>query len=222
MRWLSSSLGKKYVMGLTGFFLVFFVLAHMLGNLSTFGGAAGLNGYAEHLRAFPPVLWAFRAMMLGAVVLHLFFGLTLYLQNKAARPVDYACKKNDRTTFSAQSMVWTGLLLLVFVIIHLVQFTFHGMLPTGALIGETAEGHFNVFAMVASSLRSGGVAVFYLASVVVLLLHILHGAASFLQSLGVTNENTFGGITQGGKVVAFVIALGFVLIPLSILFGIVK
>jgi len=146
MRWLSSSLGKKYVMALTGFFLVFFALAHMLGNLTTFGGPAGLNAYAEHLRAFPPVLWAFRALMAGAVVLHLFFGLTLYLQNKAARPVDYACKKNDRTTFSAQSMVWTGLLLLVFVVIHLVQFTFHGLLPSGAIIANTAEGHFNVFA----------------------------------------------------------------------------
>jgi len=111
MRWLSSSLGMKYVMGLTGFFLVFFALAHMLGNLSTFGGEAGLNAYAEHLRAFPPVLWAFRAMMAGAVVLHLFFGLTLYLQNKAARPVDYAIKKDQRTSFSAQTMIWTGLLL---------------------------------------------------------------------------------------------------------------
>jgi len=222
MRWLSSSLGMKYVMALTGFFLVFFALAHMLGNLSTFGGAEGLNAYAEHLRAFPPVLWAFRALMLGAVVLHLFFGLTLYLQNKGARPIAYACKKNDRTTFSAQSMVWTGLLLLVFVVIHLIQFTFHGLLPSGAIIENTAAGHFNVFAMVSTSLSSGGVTVFYLASVVVLLLHIMHGAGSFLQSLGATNENTFGAITTSGKVAAFVIALGFVLVPLSVLFGLVK
>jgi succinate dehydrogenase / fumarate reductase cytochrome b subunit len=212
----------KYVMALTGFFLVFFALAHMLGNLSTFGGAEGLNAYAEHLRAFPPVLWAFRALMAGAVVLHLFFGLTLYLQNKAARPINYACKENKRTTFSAQTMVWTGLLLLVFVVIHLVQFTFHGLLPSGAIIENTAAGHFNVFAMVATSLNSGGMTAFYLASVVVLLLHILHGTASFLQSLGATNENTFTGITQGGKVAAFVIALGFVLVPLSVLFGLVK
>jgi len=222
MRWLSSSLGKKYVMALTGFFLVFFALAHMLGNLSTFGGADGLNAYAEHLRAFPPLLWAFRAMMAGAVILHLFFGLTLYLQNKAARPIDYACKKNDRTTFSAQSMVWTGLLLLVFIVIHLIQFTFHGLLPAGAIVENTAAGHFNVFAMVSTSLSSGGLNVFYLAAVVVLLLHILHGAASFLQSLGATNENTFDAITTGGKITAFVIGLGFVLVPLSVLFGIVK
>jgi succinate dehydrogenase / fumarate reductase cytochrome b subunit len=76
--------------------------------------------------------------------------------------------------------------------------------------------------MVATSLNSGGMTAFYLASVVVLLLHILHGTASFLQSLGATNENTFTGITQGGKVAAFVIALGFVLVPLSVLFGLVK
>jgi len=103
-----------------------------------------------------------------------------------------------------------------------VQFTFHSLLPSGAVIANTAEGHFNVFAMVATSLSSGGVTVFYLASVVVLLLHILHGAGSFLQSLGATNENTFCAITTSGKCAAFVIALGFVLVPLSVLFGIVK
>src|SRR5512133_3849568 len=118
MRWLSSSLGMKYVMALTGFFLVFFALAHMLGNLSTFGGAAGLNAYAEHLRAFPPFLWAFRGLMLVAFLLHIFTGATLYLENRAARPVAYANKKNDRTTFSAQTMIWTGVLLLVFAVIH--------------------------------------------------------------------------------------------------------
>lgn len=221
MRWLSTSLGKKYVMGVTGVLLLLFVLAHMLGNMSTFGGAAGLNAYAEHLRAFPPLLWAFRIVMLGAILLHIFVGLTLYVQNKAARPVDYACKKNERTTFSARTMIWTGLLLLVFIVVHLVQFTFHGMLPADAVIESVGE-QFNVFAMVSSSLSNGGVAIFYIAATVILLLHLLHGAASFMQSLGLTGESSFCAITKTGKFAAFVIALGFVLIPLSILFGVVK
>lgn len=221
MQWLSSSLGKKYVMGITGFLMVFFVLAHMLGNLSTFGGAEGLNAYAEHLRAFPPILWAFRAVMALAIVLHAFFGILLYLQNKLARPVDYANKKNERTSFSARTMVWTGLLLGTFVVLHLLHFTLHLGNPQWHEMLDAA-GRFDVFQMVSSSLQQGGIAIFYLVAMVILLLHLLHGVQSFFQSLGLTNEHTFCTINAGGKLVAFVVALGFVLIPLTILFGIVK
>lgn len=221
MRWYTTSLGKKYIMGVTGALLVLFVVAHMLGNLSTFGGAAGLNAYAEHLRAFPPFLWAFRGLMVVAFLLHIFTGATLYLENRAARPVGYANKKNERTTFSAQTMIWTGVLLLIFAVIHLLHFTIHAWNPEWAQLKDAA-GRFDVFAMVSSSLSQGLVSFFYIAAMVVLLFHLLHGVQSFFQSLGLTNENTFCGINLGGKVVAFVVALGFVLIPLTILFGIVK
>jgi succinate dehydrogenase / fumarate reductase cytochrome b subunit len=208
-------------MGVTGLLMVVFVVAHMLGNLSTFGGAAGLNAYAEHLRAFPPMLWAFRGVMALAIMLHVLFGITLYLQNKAARPVDYAVKKDQRTSFSAQTMIWTGLLLGTFVVLHLLHFTLHLGNPQWNEMLDAA-GRFDVFQMVSSSLSNAGIALFYLASMVILLLHLLHGVQSFFQSLGLTNENTFCTINAGGKLVAFVAALGFILIPLSILFGIVK
>ena len=221
MHWYSTSLGKKYVMGITGLMMVGFVVAHMLGNLSTFGGAAGLNAYAEHLRAFPPMLWVFRLAMVGAFALHIVTGLVLYVENKAARPVDYANKKNERTTFSARTMVWTGLLLGSFVVVHLLHFTLHAGHPEWSALKDAA-GRFDVFVMVSSSLSQAPIALFYVAATVVLLLHLLHGVQSFFQSLGLTNENTFCTINLGGKLVAFVVALGFVLIPLTILFGIVK
>src|SRR5512133_1844649 len=161
MRWLSSSLGKKYVMGVTGLLMLGFVVAHMLGNLSTFGGANGLNAYAEHLRAFPPMLWAFRGVMAVAIVLHVLFGITLYLQNKAARPVDYAVKKDQRTTFSAQTMIWTGLLLGTFVVLHLLHFTLHLGNPQWNEMLDAA-GRFDVFKMVSSSLSNAGMAVAYI------------------------------------------------------------
>ena len=220
MRWYTTSLGKKYIMGVTGLLMVVFVLAHMLGNLSTFGGANALNAYAEHLRAFPPGLWAFRGLMALAFLVHIFTGLTLYVQNRAARPVAYANKKNDRTSFSALTMVWTGLLLGVFAVYHLLHFTLHAGNPQWNELKDAA-GRFDVFAMVSQGL-SGGVAWLYVGAVVVLLLHLLHGIQSLFQSLGLTNENTFCGINLGGKVVAAVVALGFVLIPLTIMFGIVK
>lgn len=221
MRWYTTSLGKKYIMAVTGALMVLFVIAHMLGNLSTFGGAAGLNAYAEHLRAFPPLLWVFRLVMAFAFMMHILMGASLYMENRTARPVDYASKKNERTTFSAQTMIWTGALLFVFVVLHLLHFTLHFGHPEWAQLHDAA-GRFDVFAMVSSSLSQGLVALFYVAATVVLLLHLLHGVQSFFQSLGLTNENTFCGINAGGKLTAFVVAVGFVLIPLTILFGIVK
>ena len=221
MRWYTTSLGKKFIMGVTGLLMVVFVVAHMLGNLSTFGGAHALNAYAEHLRAFPPGLWAFRGLMALAFVVHIFTGVLLYLENRAARPVAYANKKNERTSFSALTMVWTGLLLGAFVVYHLLHFTLHAFNPEWNAL-QDAEGRFNVFAMVSQGLQGGPVSWLYIGAAVVLLLHLLHGIQSFFQSLGLTNENTFCGINLGGKVTAFVVALGFVLIPLTILFGIVK
>ena len=148
MRWYTTSLGKKFIMGVTGLLMVVFVVAHMLGNLSTFGGANALNAYAEHLRAFPPGLWAFRALMALAFVVHAFTGWLLYFQNRAARPVAYANKKNDRTSFSALTMVWTGTLVGFFAVYHLLHFTLHFFNPQWNGL-QDAEGRFNVFAMVA-------------------------------------------------------------------------
>ena len=220
MRWYTTSLGKKYIMGVTGLLMVIFVVAHMLGNLSTFGGASALNAYAEHLRAFPPGLWAFRALMALAFVVHIGTGLLLYVQNRAARPVAYANKKNERTSFSALTMLWTGLLLGCFAVYHLLHFTLHAFNPEWNAL-QDAAGRFDVFTMVSQGLNSG-IGWLYVGAMVVLLLHLLHGVQSFFQSLGLTNENTFCGINLGGKVTAFVVSLGFLLIPLTILFGIVK
>ncbi|MEJ2698584.1 MAG: succinate dehydrogenase cytochrome b subunit [Desulfuromonadales bacterium] len=221
MRWYKTSLGKKYIMGVTGLILIGFILGHMGGNLSVFAGPSGINGYAEHLRAFPPFLWGFRAVMAFAFALHIWMGITLYLENKAARPVAYAKKVNDRTSFAAQNMIWTGLLLLAFVVYHLLQFTFHTFNPefnslTTVLKGETV---FNVYAMVSSSFHKFGIALVYAVAMIILLLHVSHGFQSFFQSLGWTNDRTKPGLEKSSRVVAFVVMLGFIIIPIAFFFG---
>lgn len=217
MRWYKTSLGKKFIMATTGLLMVLFVVAHMLGNMTTFGGENGLNAYAEHLRAFPPALYAFRAVMALAFVVHIWIGFTLYLENKAARPVDYAKKQNDKTTFSAQTMIWTGLLLGAFVIYHLLHFTLHAFNPEfNALVD--AMGRFNVFAMVASAFHQFPITFVYVVAMVILLLHLRHGIQSFFQSLGLTNDSTQAPLITGGRWVAGVLAIGFLVIPVLIFF----
>ena len=207
MRWYKTSLGKKFIMAITGLLMVLFVVAHMLGNMTTFGGENGLNAYAEHLRVFPPALYAFRAVMALAFVVHIWIGITLYLENKAARPVDYAKKQNDKTTFSALTMLWTGLLLGAFVIYHLLHFTLHAV--PGVVTGEDALGRFNVFAMVTSAFHQFPIAFVYVIAMVILLLHLRHGIQSFFQSLGLTNDSTQPPLITGGRWAAGVVAIGF-------------
>jgi succinate dehydrogenase / fumarate reductase cytochrome b subunit len=222
MRWYKTSLGKKFIMGGTGLLLVLFVIAHMLGNLSIFAGPSGINAYAEHLRAFPPLLWVFRLVMAVAFVLHIWTGITLYLENKAARPIGYAKKENDRTSFSAQTMIWTGLLLLAFVIYHLLQFTIHAFNPEFAGFTTVLAGKqvFNVYAMVSASFHKFAIALVYWVAMVILLLHVSHGFQSFFQSLGWTNVRTKLGLEKTSRVVAFLVMLGFIIIPISIFFGV--
>lgn len=226
MQWYKSSLGKKFIMAVTGLMMVLFVIAHMFGNFTIFGGADGINAYAAHLRAIPPLLWIFRAVMLAAFVVHIWMGISLYLENKAARPVEYAMKKNQRTSFSARTMVWTGVLLGVFVVYHLLHFTTHVAISPDIAAGVGANfdplERPDVFKMVVLSFNQALVAVVYLAAMIILLLHLAHGIQSFFQSLGASNDQTLPVLEKVGRGVAFVLMLGFVLVPLSIFFGAIK
>ncbi|MBE0598031.1 MAG: succinate dehydrogenase cytochrome b subunit [Desulfuromonadales bacterium] len=226
MQWYTSSLGKKYFMAVTGLMMVLFVVAHMFGNFTIFAGADGINAYAAHLRAIPPLLWIFRLVMVGVVLLHIWLGVNLYLENKAARPVEYAMKKNERTSFSARTMVWTGLLLGAFIIYHILHFTTHMAISPGIAAGVGANfdplNRPDVFKMVVSSFNSFGIALIYVAAMVVLLLHLAHGIQSFFQSLGATNDRVLPVFEKWGRGVAFVLMIGFVLVPISIFFGVIK
>lgn len=226
MQWYKSSLGKKFIMAVTGLFMLLFVIAHMFGNFTIFGGAEGINAYAAHLRAIPPLLWIFRAVMLAAFAVHIWMGFRLYLDNKEARPVEYAMKKNQRTSFSARTMIWTGVLLGIFVIYHLLHFTLHVAISPEIAAGVGANvdplQRPDVFKMVVLSFGSFPVSLVYVAAMIVLLLHLAHGIQSFFQSLGATNDNTLPVLEKWGRGVAFVLMLGFVLVPISIFFGVIK
>jgi len=226
MQWYKSSLGKKYIMAITGVLMFLFVIAHMFGNFTIFGGAEGINAYAVHLRAVPPLLWVFRIVMAVAFLVHIWMGFSLYLENKSARPIDYAVKQNDRTSFSARTMIWTGVLLGAFVIYHLLHFTMHIAISpeVAAGVGQNFDelNRPDVYRMVVLAFNQVVVTLVYVAAMVVLLLHLAHGAQSFLQSLGATNDRTLPTLEKGGRGAAFVIMLGFVIIPLTIFFGVIK
>ena len=121
MQLFSSSVGRKILMAITGVLMVLFVVVHLIGNSTIYFGL--LNAYAHHLHALPPLVWAFRLVMLVLIVVHIFYGITLTLENNAANPQGYAVKRQLKANFSSENMIWTGLLLLVFIVYHMCHFT---------------------------------------------------------------------------------------------------
>lgn len=213
-----SAVGRKIVMAVTGLILLGFVLGHLAGNTTVFFGEA-INAYAQHLRDLGPFLWLIRGFMLLVFALHIYIGIQLTLENKAAAGVPYQKKVNVRTTFSSETMIISGLVLLAFVVYHLLHFTFH----VGVSESLVSGGHVtNVLGMVVEGLGKGVNVLVYVVAMFLLFFHLGHGVQSFLQTLGLSNDKSLPVVTKGGKALAFVVLLGYISIPLLVLAGVVK
>lgn len=215
MQILKSVVGRKVLMAITGQCLVLFAVVHMLGNSSIFVGPDGINAYAKHLHDLGPLVWVFRAGLLGLASIHIFFGIQLTLENSAANPTAYAVKKQLKATFASSTMIWTGVLLALFIVFHILHFT--ARVTPGVVQGVDALGRYDVFTMVTSAFKNGGIAFVYVAAMAVLFLHLSHGIQSFFQTMGWNTDKTQCAISSIGKAVAFILLAGYAVIPLSIL-----
>jgi succinate dehydrogenase / fumarate reductase cytochrome b subunit len=221
MRLLSDSIGRKVVMAITGLLMVLFVVGHLLGNLSIFAGANGINTYAEKLHGLPAVVWATRVVMLAAVLFHLVLSIQITLENRAANPTRYAVDRRLRVTFASKNMIWTGLLLGAFILFHLFHFTVRSVPGMEIVQVQDALGRFDVFAMVAAGFGKVATAVVYVVAMVMLYLHLSHGIQSTFQSLGLNNPKTMPGFVKFGGVLSVIFLLGYGAIPVAILFGLI-
>lgn len=217
MRLLSSTVGRKAVMAVTGLVMVLFVIVHLLGNTTIFSGPGGINAYSAKLHGLGPFVWVFRLFLAAMLALHVIFGTLLTLENRAANPGKYAVKKMLKATFAGETMIWTGTLLLAFLVYHLLQFTVR---ITPDIIPEAvAVRPGNVFAMVVASFRSTPISLVYVGAMVVLFLHLSHGIQSIFQSMGLNNDKTLPQFNACGKLVSTLLLLGFSSIPVLILAG---
>ena len=220
MRILTSSVGRKILMSITGQLLIIFVLIHLIGNSTIFFGPNGINAYAEHLHSLPPLVWAFRLFMLAAVAVHICYGVMLTLENKAANPGAYAVKRQLKASFASENMVWTGVLIGCFIVYHLIQFTIHG--TPDVVVGLDTANRPDVFRMVVTSFSNGLISLVYILAMVILFLHLSHGIPSFLQTMGWNNEKTIPAFGTMGKVVAACLMIAYISIPAVILAGLLK
>ncbi len=209
-----SSVGKKAVMAVTGIIGVLFVIGHMVGNLQVFQGAERLNAYGHLLHGpLNEVIWAVRAVLLVALVLHVVAAYQLTMRNRAARPVEYAARMPQVSTLASRTLRWGGVLLLAFVIYHLLDLT----------IGTTNPAFTpgDVYANLLGSMQRPVIAVFYIVAMAALALHLYHGAWSSLRTLGLSPESATPLKRRAALVIAIVVAAGFAVVPLAVILGIV-
>jgi succinate dehydrogenase / fumarate reductase cytochrome b subunit len=214
-----SSLGKKYIMALTGLALFLFVIGHMVGNLQLFVGAEALNRYAHFLQSTPEILWPFRLGMIALVGAHVAAAFALQLQNAGSRPRAYEGNPTPLdASLASRTMVWSGAIIAAFIVYHILQFTV-GVEQLGYFHRKTAEGHNDVFYMVVKGFQNPLVSGFYVLSMGLLCFHLSHGVAALFQSVGLKNHVYDKLIARVATVAAWVIFIGNSSMPVAILLG---
>jgi succinate dehydrogenase / fumarate reductase, cytochrome b subunit len=215
---LGSSIGRKVVMALTGAILFVYVLAHLAGNLQVYlpNGPEAMNQYGAflHHSLHGAGIWIARAVLLVAVALHIWSATSLTLSSRAARPVGYREREWVESTYASRTMRWSGVILIVFVIYHLLHFT------VGSAHPDFIPG--DVYHNFVAGFRSVPVSVFYIVAMVLLGLHLRHGVWSMFQTLGVSHPRYMRWAHIAAWIFAAIVVIGNVSFPLAVLAGIVK
>jgi succinate dehydrogenase / fumarate reductase, cytochrome b subunit len=200
-----TAIGKKILMAVTGLFFCLFLLIHLIGNLTLYGGQGLFISYVTHLHALGPLILVAEFGLLFFAVIHVSTGLLLVFQNWRARPVGYAVKKNaGGRTIGSATMPYTGLVILCFIVIHLLNFKFIDQAPL--TVFNTLTGLFSAFLYI----------VIYTAAVIAVAIHVRHGFWSLFQTLGANHPKYMPFIQGLGIVFSLLIAGGFGFIPVYI------
>ena len=221
LRFYRSTIGKKVIMAVTGLALVAFVIVHMAGNLQLFLGPDKLNGYSAFLKSTGELLWLARLGLLGAVALHILMAWQLTQIKNAARPVGYTRRDPQVSTLGARSMRWGGVVLLIFIVLHLLHFTTGTIFPYASSNAATFSEH-DVYANVVSAFHNVWVVLFYVVAMLFLLLHLFHGAWSSVRTLGLAKPTPHPLERRISTAIAVVVWLGFTAVPVAVFFGLVR
>ena len=211
-----STIGKKVVMAVTGIMMLGFVVAHVTGNLLVFRGAQHMNEYGAFLKGLGGLLWAMRLALLAAVILHIIAAVQLTLRSRAARPVEYRGRKPQVSTLAARTIRWGGVLLAVFILLHVLHFTTGTIRPSGYF------SHGDVYGNVVANFRVWWVAALYLVAMVALGLHLYHGTWSSIRSLGMSRPASDPLQRRLATALAILVVLGFSIVPIAVLAGWVR
>jgi len=213
--------GKKVVMAVSGGVLLLFLVAHMLGNLKVFQGAAHFNAYAEGLRTVgapffgrAQLLWLVRLVLLPALALHIWAAAAVTAASWRARPIAYRRLELVETTYAARTLRWGGVIIFLYLVYHLLDLTF-GTVNPGYEPG-------NAYRNLVVSFQRAPVAALYIVANVVVGLHVYHGLWSAFQTLGLNRRRTDRWRRGVAGAAAGALTVGYLVVPVAVLAGWVR
>ncbi|MCC6415296.1 MAG: succinate dehydrogenase cytochrome b subunit [Opitutaceae bacterium] len=233
-----SSIGRKFLMALTGVILAGFAIGHLVGNLQIFSHPDKINGYAQFLHQTGGLIWAVRLVLLASVVIHIWAATVLTIENRRARGTDYdGGKRWIKATLASRYIRWTGYVVLAFILYHLAHFTFgvtdpadfkarhayvmrHDYAVAGFPVVAAGTAVDNVYLMVYRGFESAPVALFYIIAVGLLSFHLLHGIDSLFQTIGWRSTTWAKALRKVVALVCLLYFLGNLAIPAAILSGV--
>jgi len=237
-----STIGRKFLMAVTGVVLIGFVIGHLVGNLQIFENPDKINGYATLLQSLGPTLWAARLFLLLCTVIHVWAATVLTIENHRARGgvERYKVKTWLQATVASRYMRWTGYVVLVFILYHLAQFTWgvtssatykenlphYTMGSDYKVLGFTAVRAgtrvLDVHDMVILTFQTPAVSLFYIFAIGLLSLHLLHGADSLFQTFGWRNHRWARGLRAVVTIGCAAYFLGNLAIPGAVMAGLLQ
>ncbi|MBA3391434.1 MAG: succinate dehydrogenase cytochrome b subunit [Deltaproteobacteria bacterium] len=218
-RYLRSSIGAKHAMAVTGLLLLLFAIVHMLGHFQMFGGQDMYNKYAHFLQNLWEVKWPVRAGLIALTVIHIVLAIGLVAKNRAARPVSYAVYRPVMSSATGRAMAFTGLAVFAFLAFHILHFTV-GMVQADYFHTLDPKGRYDAYSMFVRGFQNPAIYGVYLAGMVLLAMHLGHGASSWFQSLGWRHPKY--PIDRIGTAVSVFLFVGYMIPPTAVLVGIIK
>ena len=220
-RLFSSTLGRKYLMGASGMALVLFLVVHLLGNLTLYASNGDLiNAYAARLEALGIGLVVLEVGLAATILLHIITAFQVTFTSKAARPIGYDSPKSKggptKNTVTSRNMILTGIVLMVFLIIHIAQFRFGPEEEDGYTATVNGVMVHDLYRVVVEAFIQPKWVAFYVACMGFLGFHLRHGYWSAFQSLGIINPRWSKPIHMMGLLIALLLAFGFLFIPIYI------
>jgi len=219
IKFINSSIGKKLIMAITGSFLIIFLIIHLIGNITLFFGPDTFNGYVNTLDVVKPLIRVIELVLLAAFVLHIYYGLRLWLENKNTQGGKFIGKykinaSSDNSSFSSRTSFITGSIVFIFLVIHLATFfwRFNVHDPEGF-----ANSH-QYFVIVTGFFKIWWYVALYVIAVLLLGFHLNHGFQSAFQTFGWNHKKYFSLVKKIGTVYAIIMALGFASMPIYFFF----
>lgn len=208
-------------MAITGLIMFGFVVGHMIGNLQIFISQDQLNTYAQALKDLPVLTWSVRIIVLVSVIIHIWNAVRLYFENRASRPIRYVINSTVQASLASRTMFWTGLGVLLYVVYHLLHFTFIATNPQYAHLIDAAGRH-DVYSMVVLGFQNYLISTVYIVALFLVAYHLSHALFSFLQTLGLNHPRFQTTLKRIVYAISVLIFIGYVSMPVAVLVGIIN